>query len=217
MIRDQNRGSELSINPLMAMYFAVGLRLLARRTLYLGRLAETTQLRHVSAIIEVFRYNLPRHRPQGSTRTDRIVAPPSLPAPARAARWLSPLPSRGPPATHSENSNLSLLSRFRLLFMLHGGMVRRLDLGKASGRRVLPERRPEALLRPPASGRQGICRLRCLRPPAHRHCGVSRRGNNVVPLIGVSCPGASVHGRSLTDTFRSCRIYPKPERGGARW
>ncbi|MFD0851069.1 DUF1152 domain-containing protein [Actinomadura adrarensis] len=47
--------SELFINPLMAMYFAVDLDALARRSLYLDRLEGTTLMRQISSVIEVFR------------------------------------------------------------------------------------------------------------------------------------------------------------------
>jgi hypothetical protein len=55
-------GSELFINPLMAMYFAVDLDGLARRSLYLDRLGETRLIRQISSIIEVFRGEISRAR-----------------------------------------------------------------------------------------------------------------------------------------------------------
>jgi hypothetical protein len=56
-------GSELFVNPLMAIYFAVDLAGLARRNLYLGRLEPTVLIRQVSSVIEGFRYTLDHHRP----------------------------------------------------------------------------------------------------------------------------------------------------------
>jgi hypothetical protein len=55
-------GSELFINPLMAMYFAVDLDALARRSLYLDRLEGTTLMRQISSIIEVFRGEVTKAR-----------------------------------------------------------------------------------------------------------------------------------------------------------
>lgn len=52
---ERTRGAELFINPLMAIYFAVDAVALARRSLYLGRLADTVLMRQVSAVIETFR------------------------------------------------------------------------------------------------------------------------------------------------------------------
>ncbi|WP_217919181.1 DUF1152 domain-containing protein [Actinomadura sp. BRA 177] len=49
------RNSELFINPLMAMYFAVDLDGLARRSLYLDRLENTRIIRQISSIVESFR------------------------------------------------------------------------------------------------------------------------------------------------------------------
>lgn len=54
--------SELFVNPLMSMYFAVDLTALAHRHLYLDRLEGTILMRQISGIIEGFRYELPRHR-----------------------------------------------------------------------------------------------------------------------------------------------------------
>ncbi|GAA2435905.1 hypothetical protein GCM10010191_58320 [Actinomadura vinacea] len=48
-------GGELFINPLMAMYFAVDLDGLARRSLYLERLEGTRLMRQISSVIEDFR------------------------------------------------------------------------------------------------------------------------------------------------------------------
>ncbi|MEW2352471.1 DUF1152 domain-containing protein [Spirillospora sp. NPDC029432] len=55
--------SELFINPLMSMYFAVDLDGLARRSLYLERIEETVQIREVISIIEGFRHDLGAPRP----------------------------------------------------------------------------------------------------------------------------------------------------------
>ncbi|GGV23695.1 hypothetical protein GCM10010182_52790 [Actinomadura cremea] len=60
---DRTRGGELFINPLMAMYFAVDLDGLARRSLYLDRLEETTLMRQVHSVIGTFREESPRTRP----------------------------------------------------------------------------------------------------------------------------------------------------------
>lgn len=59
---DRTRGSELFINPLMAMYFAVDLDALARRSLYLDRLEGTRTMREITATIEVFRSEVPEIR-----------------------------------------------------------------------------------------------------------------------------------------------------------
>jgi hypothetical protein len=48
-------GSALFVNPLMAIYFTVGLDALAGRNLYLDRLADTVDMPQVSARIEDFR------------------------------------------------------------------------------------------------------------------------------------------------------------------
>ncbi|MEU6719930.1 DUF1152 domain-containing protein [Nonomuraea sp. NPDC046802] len=52
---DRTRGSELFINPLMAIYFGVDLDGLARRSLYLDRLEDTVLIRQVASIIEAYR------------------------------------------------------------------------------------------------------------------------------------------------------------------
>lgn len=58
----RTRGSELFVNPLMAVYFSVDAVALAERNLYL-RLLEPTQLtRQISAAIENFRDRLPHQR-----------------------------------------------------------------------------------------------------------------------------------------------------------
>lgn len=50
----RTRGSELFINPIMAMYFAFELSAVARRVLYLPRLKDTRTAHEVTAIIEDF-------------------------------------------------------------------------------------------------------------------------------------------------------------------
>ena len=56
-------GSELFINPLMAVYFTVDAVGLAERNLYLDRLEHTTLTRQISSVIEEFRNELPTWRP----------------------------------------------------------------------------------------------------------------------------------------------------------
>ncbi|MDP4504855.1 DUF1152 domain-containing protein [Nonomuraea turcica] len=58
----RTRGSELFINPLMAIYFAVDLDGLARRSLYLDRIEDTVLARQIAALIEAFRAEI-RLRP----------------------------------------------------------------------------------------------------------------------------------------------------------
>ncbi|MBF8192906.1 DUF1152 domain-containing protein [Nonomuraea sp. K274] len=52
---DRTRGSELFVNPLMAVCFAVDLGALARRSLYLDRIEDTVLMRQIAAVIEAFR------------------------------------------------------------------------------------------------------------------------------------------------------------------
>ncbi|TMR93699.1 DUF1152 domain-containing protein [Nonomuraea basaltis] len=52
---ERTRGSELFINPLMAIYFAVDLDGLAQRSLYLDRIEDTVLARQIAAVIEVYR------------------------------------------------------------------------------------------------------------------------------------------------------------------
>ncbi|MET7567414.1 DUF1152 domain-containing protein [Streptomyces sp. NPDC005492] len=59
---ERTRGSELFINPLMALYFCVDALGLARRNLYLDRLEGTALIRQVSSLIAEFRDELPRQR-----------------------------------------------------------------------------------------------------------------------------------------------------------
>ncbi|MER7107516.1 DUF1152 domain-containing protein [Streptomyces sp. NPDC000229] len=59
----RTRGSELFINPLMAIYFAFELEGVARRCLYLDRIEDTHLIRQVSSRIEAFRDEVPRQRP----------------------------------------------------------------------------------------------------------------------------------------------------------
>ncbi|SNT08642.1 hypothetical protein SAMN05443665_1015152 [Actinomadura meyerae] len=61
-VTSRTRGSELFINPLMAVYFAVDLDGLARRSLYLDRLEGTRLMRQIASIIDGFRYEV-RARP----------------------------------------------------------------------------------------------------------------------------------------------------------
>jgi hypothetical protein len=51
-------GSELFVNPLMALYFAFELEAVARRSLYLAELEDTETIFQVSARIEVFRHTV---------------------------------------------------------------------------------------------------------------------------------------------------------------
>lgn len=60
---ERTRNSELFVNPLMALYFCVDLPGLARRNLYLDRLAKTSLMRQISTVIAEFRDELPRQRP----------------------------------------------------------------------------------------------------------------------------------------------------------
>lgn len=60
---ERTKDSELFINPLMALYFCVDAPALARRNLYLDRLANTALMRQVSSVIAEFRDELPRQRP----------------------------------------------------------------------------------------------------------------------------------------------------------
>ncbi|MEV5749895.1 DUF1152 domain-containing protein [Actinoallomurus sp. NPDC052308] len=57
---DRTRDGELFVNPLMAMYFTVDLPGLARRLLYLDRLADTDTQYEVRAVIEWFRRDVQR-------------------------------------------------------------------------------------------------------------------------------------------------------------
>lgn len=59
---ERTQGSELFVNPLMAVYFAVDAVGLARRNLYLDRLEQTQLTRQISSAIEEFRESLPRQR-----------------------------------------------------------------------------------------------------------------------------------------------------------
>ena len=55
---DRTTGSELFVNPLMAMYFTFDLDGLASHNLYLDRIENTVLLRQISSIIENYRYEL---------------------------------------------------------------------------------------------------------------------------------------------------------------
>lgn len=59
---ERTKDSELFVNPLMALYFCVDAPGLARRNLYLDRLADTVLMRQISSRIEEFRDELPRLR-----------------------------------------------------------------------------------------------------------------------------------------------------------
>ncbi|WP_062431284.1 DUF1152 domain-containing protein [Herbidospora daliensis] len=59
----RTKGSELFVNPLMSLYWAVDADALARRSLYLDRLEDTVLMRQISNIIEAFRGEIsPRPR-----------------------------------------------------------------------------------------------------------------------------------------------------------
>ncbi|SEM31186.1 DUF1152 domain-containing protein [Streptacidiphilus jiangxiensis] len=60
---DRTRHSELFVNPLMTLYFAVDALALARRNLYLPLLEGTVLTRQISTVIEEFRDSLPALRP----------------------------------------------------------------------------------------------------------------------------------------------------------
>src|SRR6266700_101685 len=56
----RTEGSELFINPLMALYWAFRLEQVAQRNLYLDRIRDTTTYQELSRAIEAFREGLPR-------------------------------------------------------------------------------------------------------------------------------------------------------------
>ncbi|MGP3954450.1 DUF1152 domain-containing protein [Nonomuraea sp. 3N208] len=60
----RTRGSELFINPLMAIYFAVDLDGLARRSLYLDRIEDTVAATQIAAVVEAFRAEISPRPPQ---------------------------------------------------------------------------------------------------------------------------------------------------------
>ncbi len=60
---ERTRRSELFVNPLMTLYFAVDAVGLARRNLYLPLLERTVLTRQISTVIEEFRDSLPALRP----------------------------------------------------------------------------------------------------------------------------------------------------------
>ncbi|WP_067832537.1 DUF1152 domain-containing protein [Actinomadura kijaniata] len=60
---DRTRDSELFVNPLMAMYFAVDLDALANRLLYRDAIEDTYLTRQITSIIEDFRESRPKTRP----------------------------------------------------------------------------------------------------------------------------------------------------------
>ncbi|GAA4577296.1 DUF1152 domain-containing protein [Planotetraspora kaengkrachanensis] len=61
---ERTRNSELFVNPLMALYFAVDADGLARRSLYLDRLENTVLMRQISTIIDEFREERTRRPPR---------------------------------------------------------------------------------------------------------------------------------------------------------
>ncbi|MEO3871748.1 DUF3040 domain-containing protein [Nonomuraea sp. B12E4] len=63
---DRTRGSELFINPLMSIHFAVDLDALARRSLYLDRIEDTVLMRQIAAVIEAFREEVTPRPPRRS-------------------------------------------------------------------------------------------------------------------------------------------------------
>lgn len=60
---DRTRHSELFVNPLMTLYFAVTVEALAARNLYLDRIEQTRLTRQISSVVEDFRDALPARRP----------------------------------------------------------------------------------------------------------------------------------------------------------
>ncbi|MFI9173691.1 DUF1152 domain-containing protein [Streptomyces lincolnensis] len=60
---ERTKGSELFVNPLMALYFCVDATGLARRNLYLDRLENTALMRQISSVIAEFRDEVGRQRP----------------------------------------------------------------------------------------------------------------------------------------------------------
>ncbi|MFD8567374.1 DUF1152 domain-containing protein [Streptomyces sp. NPDC059639] len=61
---ERTRGSELFINPLMALYFAFELDGVARHCRYLDRIENTHLMRQVSSAIESFREEIPSRPPR---------------------------------------------------------------------------------------------------------------------------------------------------------
>jgi hypothetical protein len=59
----RTEGSELFINPLMALFWAFRLEQVARRNLYLDRIGKTTSYTELSMAIEAYRATLPKSRP----------------------------------------------------------------------------------------------------------------------------------------------------------
>lgn len=64
---ERTRGSELFVNPLMAVYFTFDLDGLAARNLYLDLIENTVQIRQISSLIENFREEL------ATTRKPRVI------------------------------------------------------------------------------------------------------------------------------------------------
>ncbi|MFI6477743.1 DUF1152 domain-containing protein [Nonomuraea sp. NPDC050663] len=63
-VRFTDRTGELFVNPLMSVYFAVDATALARRSLYLERLAVTETMLQISAVIEAFRREIVPRAPR---------------------------------------------------------------------------------------------------------------------------------------------------------
>ncbi|MBC6460793.1 DUF1152 domain-containing protein [Actinomadura sp. HBU206391] len=61
---ERTRNSELFVNPLMALYFAVTADGLARHSLYLDRIEDTVLMRQISSIIEDFREEVTQRPPR---------------------------------------------------------------------------------------------------------------------------------------------------------
>jgi hypothetical protein len=59
----RTEGSELFINPLMALYWTFRLEHVAQRNLYLNQIGQTTTYQELSLAIETFREALPKTRP----------------------------------------------------------------------------------------------------------------------------------------------------------
>ena len=59
----RTEGSELFINPLMALYWAFRLDHVAQRNLYLDRIRNTASYSELTLAIEAFRASLPKTKP----------------------------------------------------------------------------------------------------------------------------------------------------------
>ncbi|TKK90810.1 DUF1152 domain-containing protein [Herbidospora galbida] len=60
----RTKGSELFVNPLMTLYWAVDAGALARRSLYLDRLEDTVLMRQIASVIEGFRWEITPRPPR---------------------------------------------------------------------------------------------------------------------------------------------------------